>query len=180
MDLSINTNVALDHFIQLSHAYYLIPMSGITRLTKIVSVDPKKALDTKLLLEKLAHYGIKNVKLRWFATYLTNRQQFCKEKRKLSSTENFSCGAPPGSCLGPLLFLLCINDMQCLLTKVKVNVYADVTEVINSELENLKEWLHGNTVYFNIYKNTSMIIGTKHMLTNENGEQLLTDLTIDG
>ena len=68
--------------------------------------------------------------------------------------ENISCGVPQGSCLGPLLFLLFTNDMPYSLAKVKVNVYADdtsltysdvkldnVTQVINSELEKLKEWL---------------------------------------
>ena len=79
------------------------------------------------------------------------------------------------------------------LTKVKVNVYADdtsltysdvkldnVTQVINSELEELKEWLQGNKLSLNIDKTTSMIIGTKRKLTDENGENLLPNFTLDG
>ena len=107
--------------------------------------------------------------------------------------ENISCGVPQGSCLQPLLFLLFINDMPYSLTKVKVNVYADdtsltysdvkldnVTQVINSELEKLKEWLQGNKLSLSIDKTTSMIIGTKRMLTDENGENLLPNFTLDG
>ena len=76
------------------------------------------------------------------------------------------------------------------LTKVKVNVYADdtysdvkldnVIQVINSELEKLKEWLQGNRSSLNIEKNTSMIIGTKRKLTDEYGENLLPNFTLDG
>ena len=79
------------------------------------------------------------------------------------------------------------------LTKVKVNVYADdtsltysdvkldnVTQVITSELEKLKEWLQGNKLSLNIDKTTSMIIGTKHKLTGEKGENLLPNFTLDG
>ena len=130
------------------------------KLTGLVFIDLKKAfdtVDTKLLLEKLAHYGIRNVEQRWFASYLTSRRQFCRVNGKLSSMENISRGAPQGSCLGPLLFLLFINDIPYSLTKVKVNVYADdisltyfdvkldnVAQVINSESEKLKERLQGN------------------------------------
>ena len=99
------------------------------KLTGLVFIDLKKAfntLDTKLLLDKLAHYGIRNVEQRWFASYLTNRQQFRRVNGKLSSM-NISCGVPQGSCLGALLFLLFINDMSYSVKKVKVNVYADDT-----------------------------------------------------
>ena len=107
--------------------------------------------------------------------------------------ENISCGIPQGSCSGPLLFLLFINDMPYSLTKVKVNVYADdtsltssdvkldnVTQVINSELGKLKEWLQGNKLSLNIDKTTSMIIGTKRKLIDENGENMLPNFTLDG
>ena len=86
-------------------------------------------VDTKELLEKLAHYGIRNVEQRWFAFYLTNRRQFCVVNGKLSSIENISCGVPQGSCLGSPLFLLLINELAYSLTKVKVNVHADDTSL---------------------------------------------------
>ena len=82
MDLSIDINLALDRFFQLLHAYYQIPMSGYqnidkNKLTGLVFIDLKNAfdtVDTNLLLEKLAHYGIRNVEQRWFASYFTSRQ----------------------------------------------------------------------------------------------------------
>ena len=121
------------------------------------------------------------------------RRQFCRVNGKLSSMENISCAVPQGSCLGPRLFLLFINDMPYSLTEVKVNVYADdtslthsvvkldnVTQVINSEIEKLKEWLQGNKLSLYIDKTTSMIIGTKRKLTYENGENLLPNFTLEG
>ena len=164
------------------------------KLTGLGFIDLKNAfdtVDTKLLLEKLARYGIRNVEQRWFPSYLTSRRQFCRVNGKLSSMDNISCGIP--ECLGPLLFLLFINDMPYSLTKVKVNVYADdtsltysdvkldnVTQVINSELEELKEWLQGNNLSLNIDKTISMIIGTKCELTDENGENLLPNFNLYG
>ena len=86
-----------------------------------------------------------------------------------------------------------MNDMPYSLTKVKVSVYADdtsltysdvkldnVTQVSNSELEKLKEWLQANKLSLNIDKTTSMIIGTNRKLTDENGENLLPNFTLDG
>ena len=105
--------------------------------------------------------------------------------------DNISCGIP--GCLGPLLFLLFINDMPYSLTKVKVNVHADdtsltysyvkldtVAQVINSKLEKVKEWLQGNNLSLNIDKTISMIIGTKCELTDENGENLLPNFNLYG
>ena len=104
--------------------------------------------------------------------------------------ENISCGVPQGSCLGPLLLLLFVNDMPYSLTKVKVNVYADdtslihpdvklgnVIEVTDSVLEKLKEWLQGNKSSLNIDKTISLIIG---MITDENREKLLPNFNING
>ena len=55
----------------------------------------------------------------------------------------------------------------------------NVTQVTDLELEKLKEWLQGNKLFLNIEKTTSVIIGTKRMLTNENGEKLLPIFTLD-
>ena len=128
--------------------------------TGIVLVDLKKAFDTvdhDILLGKLSQYGIKNTEHKWFSSYLGNRRQCCRINGITSNFENITCGVPQGSCLGPLLFLLYINDLPCVLKCSKVTMYADdtslahsakdikdITSTMNIELENLKVWIHGN------------------------------------
>ena len=79
-----------------------------------VFLDFLKAFDTvnhKILLSKLYHYGIRGIPLNWFETYLHNRTQFVKIGSSQSNAETITCGIPQGSTLGPLLFLLYINDL---------------------------------------------------------------------
>ena len=79
-----------------------------------VFLDFSKAFDTvshEILLSKLYHYGIRGIPLDWFENYLHNRTQFVKIGSSQSNTETITCGIPQGSTLGPLLFLLYINDL---------------------------------------------------------------------
>ena len=80
-----------------------------------IFVDLEKAFDTvnhKILLSKLYHYGIRDNALKWLTSYLMNLKQFVKLNGMLSKTENICCGFPQGSILGPLLFIIYINDMH--------------------------------------------------------------------
>ena len=79
-----------------------------------IFLDLCKAFDTvnhKILLTKLEYYGIRGVSNDWFASYLTNRRQFVSLNGINSDYQTITCGVPQGSVLGPLLFLLYINDM---------------------------------------------------------------------
>ena len=77
-------------------------------------IDLAKAFDTvdhKILLNKLQHYGIRGIALKWFQSYLSNRKQCVTVNGQSSEFAVITCGVPQGSILGPTLFLLYINDL---------------------------------------------------------------------
>ena len=91
------------------------------KLNGIVFLDICKVFDSinhEILLRKLKdQFGIHSTQLKWFESYLTNRKKVCSVNDQTSSSQKIVCGIPQGSILGPLLFLLYINDMTDCLEK---------------------------------------------------------------
>ena len=132
----------------------------LRKLVGLVFIDLKKAfytVDHKILCKKLELYGVQQRELAWFKSYLTNRKQFCRVNGVDSEIGDIEVGVPQGSCLGPLLFLIYINDLPLAVRDSTVSMYADDTslclqsndlaqlnEAINNDLKQLETWLQGN------------------------------------
>ena len=105
------------------------------KLNGVVFIDIKKAFDSinhRILLNKMnEQFGIFGVELKWFESYLTNREQQCNVNGELSSNKIITCGVPQGSILGPLLFLLYINDLPDCLKSTNPCMYADDTQIFS-------------------------------------------------
>ena len=131
------------------------------KINGVVFLDLCKAFDSinhEILLRKLKHqFGIYDIELKWFESYLTKRKQVCFVNGQTSSPNEIMCGIPQGSILGPLLFLLYINDMTDYLEKTTPYLYADDTEIssssdnfdtlienLNFDLNKIRMWLSKN------------------------------------
>ena len=109
-----------------------------------VFVDLQKAFDTvdhQILLAKLNHYGIRGVSNDWFKSYLSNRHQYVSINGYKSGLAAINCGVPQGSVLGPLLFLLYINDLNQAIKSCKVHHFADDTNLLcfSNSVKKLKQ-----------------------------------------
>ena len=149
--------------------------------------------DHQILLDEMQFYGITGRAHKWFSSYLDNRKRYCRVHGATSSIENIDIGVPQGSCLGPLLFLLYINDLPFALKKAKVTMYADDTAisyssdkseeldlVINEELSCIERWLQGNKPSLNVVKTQAMIIGSKPKIKKINNPSTLPSLWVGG
>ena len=100
-------------------------------LNGVIFIDLKKAFNTiehYILLRKLSIYVFNGNSLKWFESYLSNRSQKCKVNGHPSQAKQITCGVPQGSILGPLLFLIYINDLPNCLKKA-ASMYADDTNI---------------------------------------------------
>ena len=95
-------------------------------------LDLKKVFDTinyQILIDKLNFYGIRGIPLALLSSYLDNRQQYIMVNGHVSSNNTVVCGVPQGSVLGPLFFLLYINDLFLSLNYLSFIVFADDTNI---------------------------------------------------
>ena len=138
-----------------------------------VFIDLSKAFDTvnhEILLAKLQHYGVRGTPLKWFKSYLSDREQFVSYNGYSSSHKRVKCGVPQGSILGPLLFLIYINDLSNVSKTLDFILFADDTNIffshsnleylsltVNTELNNLTDWFRAIKLSVNIEKSNFMI-----------------------
>jgi hypothetical protein len=145
-------------------------------ITGSVFIDLQKAFDTVdhcLLIEKLQCYGVNGKELDWFVDYLQNRKQVVQFGNAYSEPGIVSFGVPQCSILGPLLFVLFINDLPNGTVRCDILMYADDTviffsakdtseieRVLNTELELIHNWLHLNKLFLNLTKTELVLFGT--------------------
>ena len=143
-------------------------------------IDLSKAFDTvnnSILMYKLEYYSIRGVALNLLKSYLRNRTQYVEFNHKTSEILNISCGVPQGSILGPLLFLLYVNDLPNISQSLCFLMYADDTNIfmsnkcikqlqtdMNYNIKKLVTWMNVNRLSLNVSKTHCMLFSKKYKL----------------
>ena len=166
------------------------------QLTGSVFMDLRKTFDTVShgrLLNNLPAYGIKDVAMKWFTSYLFARAQVVNFQGTLSDRKTVTHGVPQGSIFGPLLFALLINDLHTEVTECKILLYADDTVVyfshknvshletiLNKEVNKVAKWMSDNHLILNFKKGKtkSLLFGTAKRLSKERPLVSISRLTV--
>ena len=131
-------------------------------------------------MDKLECLGVRGGLLKWFESYLSNRKQYVSISGSCSETKTINNGVPQGSTLGPLLFLVYINDMHLAINRLQTVHFADDTtlsiagrdldelvQVTNAELARVDAWLQCNRLSLNINKTHFTIFSNKNKTMND-------------
>ena len=153
------------------------------KIIGMATIDLRKAFDTvdhAILIDKLRLNGLDDHTCEWFESYLSDRVQYTMVNGIESSAQDIKCGVPQGSNLGPLLFMLFINDLPNCLEHCCVALYADDTCIycpgdkladieikLNEDLQNISEWLLCNRLALNAKKCEAMLIGSQRRTKNK-------------
>ena len=158
--------------------------------TGVVSIDLMKAFDTVdhgILYDKLKCAGFADTSVNWLESYLTNRTQVTAIGNVYSSAKPVQIGVPQGSVLGPLLFIIYVNDLPSCIKHCNVSIYADDTVIyfssdvsvvedkLNSDLKSLRRWLNENLLTLNETKCKFVIFGSNQKLAKINRISLHTN-----
>lgn len=150
-----------------------------------VNMDLSKAFDTidhAILCSKLGKYGISRNILSWFQSYLRGRSQQVQFNNSISSPQTITRGVPQGSILGPLLFILYVNDLHFSCSESEMIIYADDCNVFfrinpsdpdfatqtNASLANISKWFSCNQLALNVSKTNYMVFSGRRRLKIEN------------
>ena len=158
------------------------------KVTLAAFIDFKKAFDTvnhNILLEKLYCLGIRGPLLIWIQNYISNRCQRTICNGNLSELKDIKCGVPQGSILGPLFFLVSVNDLKNVLMNNNYQLYADDTVIYCSNtnferasidlqkvLDKFEVWCSENALTVNIKKTKVMAFGSKNNIKKDKGNML--------
>ena len=152
-------------------------------LTGMILIDLQKAFDTidhEILLQKLKAIKFSESTIKWFKSYLSERIFLVNIENKLSDFGEISCGVPQGSILGPLLFLIYVNDVPQAVSSTLL-LYADdscilyqhkdvvqIEKRLNEDFENLCDWFVDNklSIHFGEDKTKSVLFASKQKAKN--------------
>ena len=140
-------------------------------------IDLSKAFDSidhPLLLSKLEAYGVQDIELQWFTDYLEGRRQKVTLEGESSDWSDVTRGVPQGSILGPLLFIIFMNDLPDCTDHCTVNLYADDTTIyvadrdpsvvgnkLNADLNKVAAWIKSNGLKMNVAKTQALVLSRK-------------------
>ena len=149
-----------------------------------VFIDLQKAFDTvnhDILCDKISYYGFVGISQQIIRSFLSNRKQYVSINGFDSSENTVMCGVPQGSTLGPLLFLLYINDLHLAMKKSVASHFADDTcisfsakkiksleTVLNYDLKIVADWLKANRLSLNVDKSKLIIFKSKRKIISDN------------